>query len=262
MNNTILYSLLFFIISCNKNEVKKTEHKGLSSIVSKKNNSFKLVELCQNYERLNNLIRDNKIKSNLALNEIQIQIPTIKQEYYKQGGKDWKENTFVFPLQGYKFSSIGGKNGSGYLPSKYDFFEGNKHLGHPAHDIFINDKNQDSKDDNTNELVNVLSFSGGVVLATENSWDSSSQLRGGKYIWIFDPYSNSLFYYAHNSKIIVSCGQLVVPGQIIAKVGRSGLNAFKKRSPSHLHFTRLRFDNNFYPKPIDTHKELLKAKNK
>ena len=262
MNNTILCALLFFIISCNKNEFKKVEDKENSEIVSKVNDSLKLVELCQSYERLNKLIRDNKINSSLALKEIQIQIPKIKQEYYKHGGKGWKENTCFFPLQGYKPSAIGGKNGSGYLAGKYDFFDGNKHLGHPAHDIFINDKNQDSKDDNTNELVNVLSFSGGVVLATENSWDSTSQLRGGKYIWIFDPCSNSLFYYAHNSKIIVSSGQLVVPGQIIAKVGRTGLNAFKKRSPSHLHFSKLIFDNNFYPKPIDTYKELLKAKNK
>jgi murein DD-endopeptidase MepM/ murein hydrolase activator NlpD len=262
MNKIILYTFLFFIISCNKKEVKKTEGKETLEIVSKVNDSLQIVELCQKYQKLNNLIRDNKIRLNIALKEIQIQIPKIKQEYYKQGGKDWKENNFVFPLQGYKFSAIGGKNGSGYLPSKYDFFEGNKHLGHPAHDIFINDKNQDSKDDNTNKFVNVLSFSGGVVIATENNWDASSPLRGGKYIWIFDPYSNSLFYYAHNSKISVSCGQVVVPGQIIAKVGRSGLNAFKSRSPSHLHFTRLMFDTNFYPKPIDTYKELLKAKNK
>jgi murein DD-endopeptidase MepM/ murein hydrolase activator NlpD len=260
MNNLILSTFLFFIISCNENEVKKTEVKETSLIISKVNDSSKLVELCQNYQRLSNLIRDNKIKSNLALKEIQIQIPKIKQEYYRQGGKDWKENTFVFPLQGYNFSAIGGKNGSGYLPNKYDFFDGNKHLGHPAHDIFINDKDQDSKDDNTNEYVNVLSFSGGVVIAIENNWDSSSQLRGGKYIWIFDPCSNSLFYYAHNSKIMVSCGQIILPGQTIAKVGRSGLNAFKKRSPSHLHFTKLKLDDNFYPRPIDTYKELLKAK--
>jgi murein DD-endopeptidase MepM/ murein hydrolase activator NlpD len=48
--------------------------------------------------------------------------------------------------------------------------------------------------------------------------------------------------------------------QTIATVGRTGLNAFKKRSPTHLHFTQLRFNNNFYPKPIDTYKELLEAK--
>lgn len=260
MNKVFLLPLFLLTLSCNNNEQKHQEEKVNNEIANKVTNPKISISLCQKFETLNNTIRDNKIEFNSALKEIQNQIPKIKVEYYKSGGKDWKENSWVFPIKGYSYSAIGGTNGNGYIASGYNFFDGNKHGGHPAHDIFIQDNNQDCKDDKTNKYVNVLSFSGGIVVATENFWDTSSQLRGGKYIWIFDPYSNSLFYYAHNNKVLVASGQIITPGQIIATVGRSGLNAFKKRSPTHLHFTQLKFDKNLYPKPFDTYKELLNAK--
>jgi|LauGreDrversion2_3_1035106.scaffolds.fasta_scaffold03355_2 murein DD-endopeptidase MepM/ murein hydrolase activator NlpD len=260
MNKVIPFFVFLFLISCNNNKQEQTEKKANNEIVTKATDPKTSISLCQKFETLNNEIRDNKIGLSSALKEIQNQIPEIKSDYYKQGGKDWKEDTWIFPLQDYSSSAIGGSNGNGYIASGYNYFDGNKHGGHPAHDIFIQDNNQDCKDDRTNNYVSVLSFSGGIVLATENNWVTSSQLRGGKYIWIFDPYSNSLFYYAHNNKILVASGQIITPGQTIATVGRTGLNAFKKRSPTHLHFTQLRFNNNFYPKPIDTYKELLEAK--
>jgi murein DD-endopeptidase MepM/ murein hydrolase activator NlpD len=260
MNKDILFIIFLFIISCNSNAQEQTEKKPNNENVTKANNSIISITLCQKFETLNNAIRDNKIELGSALNEIQNLMPKIKSEYYKQGGKNWKEGTWVFPLQGYSTSAIGGSNGSGYIANGYNYFNGNKHGGHPAHDIFIRDNNQDCEDDRTNKFVNVLSFSGGIVLATEKRWDTSSKLRGGKYIWIYDPYTNSLFYYAHNNNVLVESGQIITPGQVIATVGRSGLNAFKKRSPTHLHFTQLKFDNKFYPKPIDTYKDLLKAK--
>jgi murein DD-endopeptidase MepM/ murein hydrolase activator NlpD len=260
MSKIILIFIFRFITSCNSIEQEKIEKKSNNDNVIKDSNSITIITLCKNFERLNNAIRDNKIDSDSALYEIQKQIPKIKSEYYKNGGKNWKEDTWVFPLQGYSTSAIGGKNGSGYITFGYNYFKGNKHGGHPAHDIFIQDYNQDSKDDRTKKFVNVVSFSGGIVLATENRWDSKSKLRGGKYIWIYDPYTNSLFYYAHNNNVLVESGQLISPGQIIATVGRSGLNAFKKRSPSHLHFSQLKFDHNLYPKPIDTYNKLLISK--
>lgn len=260
MNKVIPFFLFQFLISCNSNKQEQAEKKANNQIVTKATDQKISINLCQKIEILNNAIRDNKIEFGSALKEIQNQIPKIKSEYYKQGGKDWKKDTWVFPLQGYSSSAIGGSNGNGYIASGYNFFDGNKHGGHPAHDIFIQDSNQDCKDDRTNKYISVLSFSGGIVLATEKNWDTSSQLRGGKYILIFDPHTNSLFYYAHNNQVLVESGQIITPGQIIATVGRSGLNAFKKRSPTHLHFTQLKFDNNLYPKPVDTYKELLDAK--
>ena len=72
-------------------------------------------------------------------------------------------------------------NVSGYQPKGYDYFDGNKHGGHPAHDIFIHDRNQDNIDDNTGRPVDILSVSNGVVIACEQDWNTDSDLRGGKY---------------------------------------------------------------------------------
>jgi hypothetical protein len=70
----------------------------------------------------------------------------------------------------------------------------------------------------------------------------------GYYIWIYAPEENALFYYAHNNEVLVNVGQIVNAGDTIATVGRTGLNAFKKRSPTHLHFMKLVLDKEFYPK--------------
>jgi hypothetical protein len=48
-------------------------------------------------------------------------------------------------------------------------------------------KKQKSIDDRTKKPVSVLSITGGVVVAVGKDWNQSSMLRGGKYIWIYDP---------------------------------------------------------------------------
>ena len=54
-------------------------------------------------------------------------------------------------------------------------------------------------------------------------------------------------------------GQIINAGDMIATVGSTGLNAFKKRSPTHLHFMKLTLDESFYPKPVNTYQALLNA---
>jgi hypothetical protein len=257
-----MFLLFFFLVLvyCNDTEPNNKEWKAINEFHGKATEPKIDISACEEFETLSNQIRDSKISIDTALIAIQHLIPKIASVYYKLGGKDWSEETWVFPLQSYSSSAIGGSNGNGYAAIGYIYFEGNKHGGHPAHDIFIKDINQDCKDDRTKRYVNVLSFSGGIVVATQKEWTSTSSLRGGKYVWIFDPYTKSLFYYAHNDKVLVEVGQIIVPGQIISTVGRSGLNAFKKRSPTHLHFTRLKFGSNMYPKPVDTYQSLLHAK--
>lgn len=229
--------------------------------ITKKSSSIPSPDTCVDFNSLNNKIRDRTIIKEEAIRQIQLLLPKLKLYFYKNGGKDFLKASTVFPVQGYDSKAIGGKNGSGYIASGFNYFDGNKHAGHPAHDIFIADKNQDCMDDKSKKPVNILSMSGGIVIASESNWDTTSNLRGGKYIWIYDPFSNSFFYYAHSNNIFVKPCDIVKPGDIIATVGRTGLNAFKKKSPTHLHLMQLKLDSNNFPKPYDCYKDLINLKN-
>lgn len=215
---------------------------------------------CSEYNLLNDKIRDSKISTEDALKLLQVLMTKIKSEYYKNGGKDHPLSEWCFPVKGYSAKTIGGRNGSGYIASGFNYLDGKRHVGHPAQDIFIVDKNMDCVEDYLKKPINVLSMTGGVVVAFDTSWAEGSSLRGGKYVWVYDPFSSSLFYYAHNDKVFVNPGQLVKPGDSIATVGRTGLNADKKRSPTHLHFMWLKLGPDFYPRPVNPYQSLVKAK--
>jgi peptidoglycan LD-endopeptidase LytH len=217
------------------------------------------INVCIEFDELNTKVRDGEISKQNAIEQIKILIPKIKKYFSDNGGKEYTSDDWVFPVKGYSSSAIGGSNGSGYITKGYDYFDGNRHGGHPAHDIFIHDRNQDCIDDYTGEPVDVLSMSSGVVVALEKEWLPESDLRGGKYIWIYDTYSDALFYYAHNRKVVVDVGDIIKPGDKIAEVGRTGLNACKKRSPSHLHFSYMPVKDGVV-KPANPYEDLLNAK--
>ena len=231
----------------------------LSTEVKADTSNTKLLDLCRSFNPLNTEIRDNTIKKTGAKEQFKKLIEAIRNEYYASGGRDYSVGTWAFPLKGYGYKAIGGVNGNGYQKGGYDYFDGNRHTGHPSQDIFIRDKKQTGIDDGTRLPVSVVSVTGGVVVSEEKEWDPSSSLRGGKYIWIYDPTSNALFYYAHNGTLHAEVGDMVKPGDIIAEVGRTGLNAHKKRSPSHLHVTCLSIVNGL-PVPRNIFKELLRSK--
>jgi murein DD-endopeptidase MepM/ murein hydrolase activator NlpD len=213
--------------------------------------------VCIQINELSNQVRDNRITKIKARDEFKSLMSALNRVIIKKNTTDY---TWVFPLEGYKSSAIGGIRGNGYSDKGYNYFDGNKHAAHPAHDIFINDRNQDAVDDRTHQLVSVLSIADGVVLACTNEWDGQSSLRGGRYIWIYHPQLNIISYYAHNREIFVAPGDEVRQGQKIAEVGRTGFNAFKKRSPTHLHFGTYKFQSGL-PVPFNCYPELLKAKN-
>ena len=129
---------------------------------------------CVQFDKLNTLVRDRLIDREMARMRIKELLPRLKAYFYAKGGTDSPKNDWVFPVQGYNQKSIGGVRGNGYVARGYDYFDGNKHLGHPAHDIFIKDENQDGLDDNTHEPVNVLAMKSGVVVATANEWSAGS----------------------------------------------------------------------------------------
>jgi murein DD-endopeptidase MepM/ murein hydrolase activator NlpD len=168
------------------------------------------------------------------------------------------EERFYFPIRGYTLHSIGGKRGEGYQPGGFDFFDGNRHKGHPGHDIFIQDKDQDGLDDRTGKPVEVLAASSGIVVSVHSDWQPGTPIRGGNYIWIFDPGKGRYYYYAHLNRILVRVGDWVPAGETLGTVGRTGLNAYPKRSPTHLHFSVFQSVHG-YPKPIDPYLDLIRA---
>jgi len=215
-------------------------------------------EACQQFDRLNTLIRDRKIAKAEARKEVRALLPVIREYAVHHGAGEYPRGRWVFPVEGLTMKSAGDNRGADYVPSGYDYFDGNAHRGHPAYDLFIHDRRHDSLDDRTGREVSVLSMTGGIVVAVEREWDTRSRLRGGKYIWIYDISSEALVYYAHNREILVGVGDIVKPGDTIAKVGRTGYNAYKKRSPTHLHLSFLRVKDG-YPKPENIYRELMRA---
>jgi peptidoglycan LD-endopeptidase LytH len=217
------------------------------------------VPICQEFNALDIDIRDGAISKKEAEIRFRELIPKVAQRIKETPSPAEASQNWVFPLAGYSSKQIGGKKGSGYKPQGYNYFDGNKHLGHPAHDIFIYDQNQDGLDDRTNAPVCVLSATSGIVVALHSNWDSSSTIRGGNYIWIYDAAEDALFYYAHLSKLQVGIGQRLTAGDTLGNIGRTGQNAFKKRSPTHLHFSYLKLIDGL-PQPVDFYKQLLSAK--
>lgn len=193
----------------------------------------------ERFDEFNTLVRDGKVGRNEAHTLFQILLKELREDFYRRGGKDFPRKTWTFPLEGYDIRAIASGGNKGYIASGYDYFSGNRHGGHPSFDIFICDRNQDNLDDRSGRPVKVRSLGGGMVVAVEREWEEGSILRGGKYVWVYDPGNELLLYYAHNSEITAELGDILTPGEFLATVGRSGLNAAKRRSPTHLHLTVL-----------------------
>jgi murein DD-endopeptidase MepM/ murein hydrolase activator NlpD len=218
-----------------------------------------LSSLCIKFNALNTRIRDNRIDTASARIELKRLLAEVRDQYYLAGGLEYPKPAWVFPLAGYDARAIGGGRRHGYISRGYDFFSGNRHGGHPSYDIFIRDRNRDSLDDRSGTAVKVRSVTGGVVVAMEREWQAGSRLRGGRYLWVYDPANDLLVYYAHNSELAVGLGDVVRPGDLLASVGRSGYNAAKRRSPTHLHLTAVRVQEGQVV-PMDIYRELKQAR--
>ncbi|HIJ82515.1 MAG TPA: M23 family metallopeptidase [Desulfuromonadales bacterium] len=215
---------------------------------------------CSSFNELNDMIRDGKIDRQRAQVEFKRRLGEVRREYYGRNGHNFSEKDWVFPVAGYDARAIGGGKRHGFIAGGYDYFSGNRHGGHAAYDIFILDRNQDGRDDRNGKRVTILSMTGGIVVALADDWKPGSALRGGKYIWVYDPANELLVYYAHNEKLIATLGDILEPGDPLASMGRSGLNAFKKRSPTHLHFGVARVTGDDV-RPVNVY-EKLKASRK
>ncbi|MBS1515977.1 MAG: M23 family metallopeptidase [Bacteroidetes bacterium] len=209
------------------------------------------------------LVRDAKLSRKDAIDSMNVwtnQMWDYMEELVKKKKtKKYSDKEWVFPVRGYTAAAIGGRNGSGYIPQGFDFFEVNSG-GHPAHDIFISDANQDCVDDYTGKYVDILSMSGGIVVETRTNWTPEmDDIRGGNIVYIYDNYTNGLFYYAHLKEVDVKVGDLVKPGTKLGTMGRTGKNAYPSRSPTHLHLMYVRsFDGDL--RPEDVYNDLIKDK--
>jgi peptidoglycan LD-endopeptidase LytH len=224
---------------------------GFMSSEVAQNKSLTLKEACEVFNLYHIQVRDGLIGKRKAKQEFAVKINAIALAYNKLNKKRTGKVGKYFPLLGYNIHAVGGKNGSGYQAGGYSYFDGNKHAGHPAHDIFIHDSNQDDLDDATLKPVSIVAMDDGVVIAVEHTWATTSNLRGGKYVYIYNPATKRIFYYAHCRNIVVSLGDVIDKGQLIATVGRTGLNAHKRRSPTHLHLMLLMLDLNNMPYAVD-----------
>jgi murein DD-endopeptidase MepM/ murein hydrolase activator NlpD len=215
------------------------------------------VNPCVEFDRLYAEIRDQRVERAAAEPKVRALLPRIREYVRAHRATPTPPGVWRFPLDGYGAESIGGKNGSGYVAAGYDYFDGYKSHGHPGHDIFIRDANRDELDDRTGQPVTVHSISTGVVVAYSPDWKSDSQLRGGRYLYVYDPAADGMFYYAHNRSLLVKPGQIVEAGAPIATVGRSGRNAAAQRSPTHLHVMFLSTADG-YPRPKDIYADLVR----
>ena len=167
---------------------------------------------------------------------------------------------FAFPVRGYTTSAIGGTHGEGFRGRGFDLFDYNVRGSHPAQDIFITDRNQDDIDDKTGKPVDVLAMSTGLVLAIETAWKPGSEYRGGNWIWVYDPNLNGLVLLRPQQPGNVIPGQWVHLDKNYPKWADTGFNAYKARSPTHLHLMYLQIQPNGLPEPLNTYQWLLAAK--
>jgi hypothetical protein len=193
------------------------------------------------WQRFERRVRDEQIPYEDGLTEIRHWWDVLQQAYPAERF----DGRLFFPVKGYGLKHVGGRHGSGYKPSRYQFVGPHRRIGHPAQDIFVYDGNQDCLDDRTRNPVEVLSLADGIVVSTFSDWaptppEPGNGKRGGNYIWIYHPALRLFAYYAHLQDIRVALSERVAGGQVIATLGRTGTNAFPERSPTHLHLMLLR----------------------
>jgi len=204
-------------------------------------------------------IRNFEIPKDDAIIRMNELIISLKEYLDSKGVENVNDEAWVFPVRGYTPSAIGGRNGSGYVVSNFDFFDKNTG-GHPAHDIFIADRDFDNIDDITGKPVEILSMTPGIVVETRKDWvPSMDTIKGGNIVYVFNKETESFFYYAHMDLVSVNIGDIVMPGSILGTLGRTGRNAYPKRSPTHLHIMCVK-SNSGDLLPFDIYPYLLNAR--
>ncbi len=110
----------------------------------------------------------------------------------------------------------------------------------------VDSNHQDAVDLFIKEGSPVYAVSSGVVVLSENGWTteemSTSSMRGGNVVIIYNPLSKSFYRYAHMRETLPASGSFIQSGAKIGIVGNTGINASKPGHGDHLHLEINRYD--------------------
>ena len=85
---------------------------------------------CQAFDRLDKQVRDgalSKVETERQFAARIAELDTLLVGTGTPAGSHW-----IFPLRGYDLATSGADAIRGYVAAGYDFFDGNRHGGHPA----------------------------------------------------------------------------------------------------------------------------------
>ncbi len=204
------------------------------------------------------LIRDRKIDIDDARDSIANFVKLGIQDFKSRNVPGTTRSNWVFPMFGFTWCAYR-TDGKDYKDEDFDYFQGGEFHGHPAHDIFILDKDTNCIEDSTGNEVYATAMVTGIVLSKYDTWFRADYLRSGNYVKLFDPESRAIFYYSHLDSVFVNVGQLVKAGEPIGYVGRTGRKAIKGKT--HIHIAYYKIDDG-QPIPEDIIEDLYKAEKK
>lgn len=210
------------------------------------------------WQKTDEMIRDVKIDKDEAIDSIRNFVKAGVVFCKSAGIPFTNREDWVFPEAGWTKVEYR-TNGKDYKDSTFDYFQGAEFHGHPAHDIFILDNDSDGIEDVTGKPVDAVAMVSGVIISTYTSWQPDNIMRSGNYVKLFDPGSQSIFYYSHLDSVFVHAGQIVNAGEKLANVGRTGRKAF--RGMTHLHIAYYKIEDG-YPRPVDIIEDLYSAEKK
>jgi hypothetical protein len=222
---------------------------------------FSQSDVFTRWHKTDQLIRDRKIDRDDAIDSIMLYIPLAVEEFNTRDiSGSWdigltKRKDWVFPMLGWTGVAYR-SNGKDYKDEGFDYFQGGEFKGHPAHDIFIIDKDSNGVEDSTGEKVYAVAMVGGIVISKYSTWVKGDYLRSGNYVKLFDPESKAIFYYSHLDSVFVEVGQMVAEGEPIAYIGRTGRKAIKGKTHVHIAYYKIKEGE---PVPRDIIKDLYEA---
>ncbi|MFN3782440.1 MAG: M23 family metallopeptidase [Spirosomataceae bacterium] len=231
----------------------------LASAIGFSLSPFRFLEYSSRFEKLLVQIQREEITPEAASKEFAALFRALHLLSPPLDSTARSEYEWAFPLINKNYSAIGG-GGRGFRPMGFNLFNHRVRGSHPAHDIFIYDRNHDDKEDGSGAYVPVISMGDGLVIATEKHWNDSLQTYGGNYVWMYDFQTGGVWYYAHLREVYVEKSQVVKKGMSLGLVGRTGKNAAAARSDTHLHLMYLEIDDQGAPIPINTYNLLKEAK--